>query len=125
MVECSGKFGLGMVYIVGFCWGLECDYEYFFEMDVDFSYNFQDLVWFYKVCVEQGGDMLVGFWYVKGGKLENWFWDCILFSYGVFFYVCVIIFMLVKDFMVGFVCYICWVLEVIDFDKICFVGYVF
>lgn len=69
--------------------------------------------------------MSVGFCYVKGGKFENWLIDCIVLFYGVFFYVRIIIFMLVNDLIVGFVCYWWEVLKVMDFDKICFVGYVF
>lgn len=49
--EWQGKLGLGMVYIVGFKWGLEYGYEFIFEMDVDFFYNFNDLIWLYEVCV--------------------------------------------------------------------------
>lgn len=61
MIECKGKLGLGIVYIIGFKWVLEYLYEYIFEMDVDFSYNFNDLLWFYEVCVVQGGDVVIGF----------------------------------------------------------------
>ena len=125
MVERSGKLGLGTAYIAGFRWGLERDYEYFFEMDADFSHNPQDLVRLYKACAEQGGDMSVGSRYVKGGKLENWPWDRILLSYGASLYVRVITFMPVKDPTAGFVCYTHRVLEAIDFDKIRFVGYAF
>jgi len=125
MVERSGKLGLGTAYIAGFRWGLERDYEYFFEMDADFSHNPQDLVRLYKACAEQGGDMSVGSRYVKGGKLENWPWDRILLSYGASLYVRVITFMPVKDPTAGFVCYTRRVLEAIDFDKIRFVGYAF
>lgn len=43
MLERSGKLGLGTAYIAGFRWGLQRDYEYFFEMDADFSHNPDDL----------------------------------------------------------------------------------
>ena len=35
----QGKQGLGAAYIAGFRWGLEREYEFFFEMDADFSHN--------------------------------------------------------------------------------------
>lgn len=125
IVERSGKLGLGTAYIAGFRWGLERDYEYFFEMDADFSHNPQDLLRLYQACAEQGGDMSVGSRYVKGGQLENWPWDRIMLSYGASLYVRIITFMPVKDPTAGFVCYTRRVLEAIDFSKIRFVGYAF
>ncbi|MEL6969591.1 MAG: polyprenol monophosphomannose synthase [Bacteroidota bacterium] len=127
LLERSGKLGLGTAYIAGFRWGLEHEngYEYFFEMDADFSHNPQDLVRLYQACAEQGGDMSVGSRYVKGGRLENWPWDRILLSYGASLYVRCITFMPVKDPTAGFVCYTRRVLQAIDFDKIRFVGYAF
>ncbi len=123
--ERSGKLGLGTAYIAGFRWGLERDYEYFFEMDADFSHNPNDLVRLYEACTTGGGDMSVGSRYVRGGQLENWPWDRIMLSYGASLYVRIITFMPVKDPTAGFVCYTRRVLEAIDFDKIRFVGYAF
>lgn len=125
LLERSGKLGLGTAYIAGFRWGLEHSYEYFFEMDADFSHNPQDLVRLYEACAMHGGDMSVGSRYVKGGQLENWPWDRIMLSYGASLYVRCITFMPVKDPTAGFVCYTRQVLEAIDFDKIRFVGYAF
>lgn len=125
LLERSGKLGLGTAYIAGFRWGLERDYEYFFEMDADFSHNPSDLVRLYEACTAGGGDMSVGSRYVRGGQLENWPWDRIMLSYGASLYVRIITFMPVKDPTAGFVCYTRRVLEAIDFDKIRFVGYAF
>lgn len=125
LLERSGKLGLGTAYIAGFRWGLERDYEYFFEMDADFSHNPSDLVRLYEACATGGGDMSVGSRYVRGGRLENWPWDRIMLSYGASLYVRIITFMPVKDPTAGFVCYTRRVLEAIDFDKIRFVGYAF
>ena len=125
LLERSGKLGLGTAYIAGFRWGLERQYEYFFEMDADFSHNPNDHVRLYEACSTGGGDMSVGSRYVRGGKLENWPWDRIMLSYGASLYVRMITFMPVKDPTAGFVCYTRRVLEAIDFDKIRFVGYAF
>lgn len=126
ILERKGKLGLGTAYIAGFRWGLEHpQYEYFFEMDADFSHNPNDLVRLYAACAEQGGDMSVGSRYVKGGQLENWPLDRVMLSYGASVYVRMITFMPVKDPTAGFVCYTRRVLEAIDFDKIRFVGYAF
>ena len=37
--ERTGKLGLGTAYIHGFNWGLSRGYDYFIEMDWDFSHN--------------------------------------------------------------------------------------
>jgi dolichol-phosphate mannosyltransferase len=125
LIERSGKLGLGTAYITGFKWGLEREYEFFFEMDADFSHNPKDLVRLYQACVEQKADVAVGSRYVRGGKLENWPFDRILLSYGASLYVRLITWMPVKDPTAGFVCYRRQVLEAIDLDKIRFVGYAF
>ena len=123
--ERSGKLGLGTAYIAGFRWGLERHYEYFIEMDADFSHNPNDLLRLREACVDGGADVAVGSRYVRGGKLENWPFDRILLSYGASLYVRFITWMPVKDPTAGFVCYSRKVLQTIDLDKIRFVGYAF
>ncbi len=125
LIERPGKLGLGTAYITAFKWGLERGYEYFFEMDADFSHNPLDLLRLYHKCKEEGADVAVGSRYVKGGKLENWPFDRILLSFGASLYVRFITQMPVKDPTAGFVCYRRKVLQTIDLDKIRFVGYAF
>lgn len=125
LLERSGKLGLGTAYIAGFNWGLERDYDYFFEIDADFSHNPKDLVRLYEACAEQGADVAVGSRYTKGGQVSNWPFDRIFISYGASLYVRMITFMPVKDPTAGFVCYRREVLQAIDFRKIRFIGYAF
>lgn len=125
ILERGGKLGLGTAYLDGFRWGLKRAYDYFFEMDADFSHNPKDLVRLYEACHTGGGDVSVGSRYVKGGKVENWPWDRVALSYGASLYVRAVTWMTVKDPTAGFVCYTRRVLEAIDFDKIQFVGYAF
>lgn len=125
LMERAGKLGLGTAYIAGFRWGLERDYQFFFEMDADFSHNPDDLMRLYDACAKQGAGVAVGSRYVKGGKLENWPFDRIFLSYGASLYVRVITFMPVNDPTAGFICYRREVLEAIDLDKIRFIGYAF
>ncbi|MFK8103272.1 MAG: polyprenol monophosphomannose synthase [Saprospiraceae bacterium] len=124
LLERAGKLGLGTAYINGFQWGLDRSYQYFFEMDADFSHSPKDLLRLYKACVG-GADLAVGSRYVKGGKLENWPIDRILLSYGASWYVRLITQMPVKDPTAGFVCYRRKVLEALDLSKISFIGYAF
>ncbi len=125
LLERKGKLGLGTAYIAGFQWGLERDYEYFFEMDADFSHNPSDLLKLYEACHDQHADMSVGSRYVRGGKLVNWPLDRIALSYGASLYVRFITLMPVKDPTAGFVCYTRKLLKTIDLQKIRFVGYAF
>ncbi len=125
LIERKGKLGLGTAYIAGFRWGLARDYQYFFEMDADFSHPPADLVRLYEACARQGADLAVGSRYVRGGKLENWPMDRILLSYGASLYVRVITGMPVKDPTAGFVCYRRRVLETMDLEAIRFIGYAF
>lgn len=125
LIEREGKLGLGTAYITGFRWGLQRSYEYFFEMDADFSHNPYDLLRLHEACSEGGADVAVGSRYVRGGRLENWPYDRIILSYGASLYVRLITWMPVKDPTAGFVCYRRHVLATIDLDKITFVGYAF
>ncbi len=72
ITERQGKLGLGTAYIHGFKWGLERDYQYFFEMDCDFSHDPDDLIRLYDATKNQGADVAIGSRYVKGGKVANW-----------------------------------------------------
>lgn len=119
------KDGLGRAYIAGFRWGLERDYQYFFEMDADFSHNPNDLPRLLKACKSGNADVAVGSRYTRGGRVVNWPFDRLLLSYGASLYVRIITWMPVKDPTAGFVCYRREVLEAIDLDKIKFVGYAF
>ena len=125
ILERSGKLGLGTAYITGFKWGLERSYQYFFEMDCDFSHNPKDLLRLLEACKDEGADVAVGSRYVRGGQLENWPWDRIFLSYGASLYVRLITWMPIKDPTAGFICYTRKVLEAIDLKKITFKGYAF
>ena len=123
LLERSGKLGLGTAYIAGFRWGLQRHYQFFFEMDADFSHNPNDLP--RLLAGIKKADVSVGSRYVKGGKVENWPFDRIFLSRGASLYVQLMTWMPVKDPTAGFVCYRRKVLEEMDLNKIQFVGYAF
>jgi dolichol-phosphate mannosyltransferase len=125
LLERKGKLGLGTAYIAGFKWGLERDYEYFFEMDADFSHNPEDLPRLLAKCRDEGADVAVGSRYCRGGKVVNWPMDRIVLSRGASFYTSLILWMPVADPTAGFICYRRKVLETMDLDKIRFIGYAF
>lgn len=125
LVERSGKLGLGTAYIAGFKWGLQREYNYFFEMDADFSHNPNDLDRLYAACETDGADVSVGSRYVWGGGVTNWTMDRRVLSSWASWYVRLITGMRVKDPTAGFVCYRRKVLEALDLDGIRFIGYAF
>ena len=83
LAERTEKTGLGTAYIHGFLWGLNSKkrYDYFFEMDADFSHNPSDLIRLYRACKEQHADMAIGSRYVKGVNVVNWPLRRVLLSY--------------------------------------------
>ncbi|MBL7825232.1 MAG: polyprenol monophosphomannose synthase [Saprospiraceae bacterium] len=125
LLERKGKLGLGTAYIAGFRWGLERNYEYFFEMDADFSHNPNDLPRLLAKCRDEGADVAVGSRYCSGGHVENWPADRIILSRGASIYTALILWMHVADPTAGFICYRRKVLENIDLDNIRFIGYAF
>lgn len=67
------KLGLGTAYIQGFNQGLKNkNYQYFVEMDADFSHRFEDLnkMLEYKTKF----DLIIGSRYVEFGKTVGWSW---------------------------------------------------
>ena len=125
LLEREGKLGLGTAYIAGFKWGIEKGYDFFFEMDADFSHNPEDLPRLLAKCRDENAGVAVGSRYCKGGKVENWPWDRIFLSYGASLYTRVILWMPVADPTAGFICYRREVLEAIRLDEIRFIGYAF
>ncbi|MGB0177353.1 MAG: polyprenol monophosphomannose synthase [Owenweeksia sp.] len=125
ILERKGKQGLGTAYLRGFEWGLSKSYDFFFEMDADFSHNPEDLVRLYKCSVNEEKDVVVGSRYVKGVNVVNWPMSRVLLSYFASRYVRVILGIPVEDTTAGFMCYRRKVLETINFKKIKFVGYAF
>ncbi len=127
LLERSGKLGLGTAYLDGFRWGLQRaeNYQYFFEMDADFSHDPADLIRLRAACHDGPADVAVGSRYTRGGSVENWPLDRIILSYGASLYTRMITWMPIKDPTAGFMCYSRPVLEAMNFDKIRFIGYAF
>lgn len=125
LMERAGKQGLGTAYLDGFSWGLEKDYEYFFEMDADFSHNPEDLVRLYHTSRDEDQDVVIGSRYIKGVNVVNWPMSRVLLSYFASRYVRIILSIPVEDTTAGFISYKRKVLEAINFNKIKFVGYAF
>ena len=113
------------LYIHGFKWGLERGYDFFFEMDADFSHDPHDLQRLYEACLEQNADLAIGSRYCQGISVVNWPLGRLLMSYFGSMYVRTILGIPVNDTTAGFKCYRSNVLKSINFDEIKHVGYGF
>lgn len=120
------KSGLGTAYIHGFKWAISKNYDYIIEMDADFSHNPNDLIKLYHACAEDGADFSIGSRYLNNKiNVINWDFKRLFLSYFASKYVRFITKIPIYDTTAGFVCYKRKVLEIIDLDKIKFVGYAF
>jgi len=125
LIERSGKLGLGTAYVTGFKWGLQQNYEYFLEIDADFSHNPLDLVRLLRTCRDENFDVAIGSRYVTGVNVVNWPMSRVLLSYYASAYVRLITGMPFRDATAGFVCYRDMVLKTILQEPIKFIGYAF
>jgi dolichol-phosphate mannosyltransferase len=119
-----GKLGLGTAYIEGFRYGLARDYDYFFEMDADFSHDPSYL----PVMLERarsGADLVLGSRYVGGGGTRNWGLVRRLVSRGGSTYARTVLGVRVRDLTGGFKCFRRTVLETLDLDAVRSEGYSF
>ena len=125
LLERSTKRGLGTAYIDGFNWGLKKHYEYFFQIDCDFSHNPEDLSKLYNYLFEKKLDVCVGSRYISGINVVNWPLSRVLLSYFASYYVRIITCMPIKDPTAGFMLYKRSVLESININTVQFMGYAF
>lgn len=120
----AGKLGLGTAYIAGFKYGLERDYQFFFEMDADFSHDprhLGDLL----ARARNDADLALGSRYIPGGGTVNWGLARQAISRGGNLYARAILGTHVSDMTGGFKCFRRAVLETIDLDSVRSEGYSF
>ncbi len=110
----------------GFKWGLEREYDYFFEMDADLSHNPDALPWFIKEMEGEGYDLAIGSRYTNGTiSVVGWDFRRLLLSKFGNLYAAKILGLQITDLTSGFRCYKRRVLKEIDLGRICSNGYAF
>jgi dolichol-phosphate mannosyltransferase len=119
-----GKLGLGTAYVAGFRYGLARDYDFFFEMDADFSHDPKYLPQMIARA-HAGADVVLGSRYVSGGGTVNWGLGRKVISLGGSLYARTILGVKVRDLTGGFKCFRRRVLEAIDLDAVRSSGYAF
>jgi dolichol-phosphate mannosyltransferase len=118
------KRGIGSAYVAGFNWGLGRGYDYFFEMDADFSHDPCYLPEFLRE-LSTGNDVVVGSRNVPGGAIEGWGPLRYLLSKGGSLYARWILGVRVRDLTTGFKAYSRYALQCIDINAIQSNGYAF
>ena len=117
------KEGLGPAYIAGFRWGLEHDYDLFFEMDADFSHRPHYLHNFMEEIKHT--DLVLGSRYISGVNVVDWPLFRLLISYYANRYSAIVTGMPVRDATGGFKCFRREVIEAIDLSRVKSTGYTF
>ena len=102
VIHRRGKLGLATAYLAGFRYGMQRGYDYFFEMDADFSHNPDYLPRFIEAIEQQGADLVLGSRYVDGGGVERWPWHRKLISRGGSLYASKMLGVSVRDLTGGF-----------------------
>jgi dolichol-phosphate mannosyltransferase len=120
----SGKLGLGTAYVKAFRWGLERDYEYFFEMDADLSHQPRYLDDFFR-ALRDGADVVVGSRNIPGGAVEGWGLGRLALSKGGSLYSRMILGVSVHDLTTGYKAFHRRVLETINLETVHSNGYSF
>ena len=122
LIKRQGKSGRGSAVIEGFKYGLQKDYQYFVEMDADFSHEPGELPGLLKL-VESNG-IVIGSRYVKGSKIINWPMRRRIFSKLANIYASLILKIGIKDYTNGYRVYKREAIEKLEFDKIKSTGYI-
>lgn len=126
IIERPGKLGLGTAYITGFKWGLEKDYELFFEMDADLSHDPQDIPRFIEK-INEGYDVVVGSRY-KNNTISVVGWDfkrLLISKFGNWYATTILGLRQFSDVTSGFRVYRRSCFSKIDLDRIKSNGYAF
>jgi len=119
----AGKLGLGTAYIEGFRWGLARSYDFFMEIDADFSHDPREIPAFLRQM--RDADLVLGSRYLNGVRVINWPFRRLMLSKAAAFYVRLITGLPMTDPTGGFKCFRRQVIETIDLNSIRSNGYAF
>jgi len=120
----GGKGGLGGAYVDGFKWGLERDYQLFFEMDADLSHPADKIP--AMIELSRKHPVVVGSRYIgRRVNVVNWPITRLIISVFGSIYARVITRLPVMDATGGFNCWRREVLEAVDLDRVESNGYAF
>ena len=123
VLERNAKSGLGHAYRAGFAWGLDAGFDYFVEIDCDFSHDPLALPALLEAASHH--EVVIGSRYVPGGQIPRWTWSRRMLSRGGNQYASTVLGLKVADSTSGFRVYAKSALEKIDFENVTADGYGF
>ena len=126
MLERPSKLGLGTAYLAGFKWGLQRDYDLFFEIDADLSHDTTAIPGFVKK-IREGYDMVIGSRYLNNTiSVVGWDFKRLLLSkFGNFYIQSLSPLKTFTDMTSGYRCYTKTALETVCLDNVKSNGYAF
>lgn len=123
LIKRKSKLGLGSAYRDGFKAAMNMGYEFFVEMDADFSHQTIDLVEMIKNIDK--ADVIIGSRYIEGGGIKGWNYKRRLLSKLANLFTQILFGYHIKDSTSGFRIYNRESLEKINFQKTKSDGYSF
>jgi dolichol-phosphate mannosyltransferase len=122
LLERQGKGGRGSAVLAGFTKCLQKPYEYFIEMDADFSHKPEEIALLLQKI--QTSDIVIGSRYLPGSAIHNWGWKRTFFSALANRFARFVLRIPISDYTNGFRCYTRAAILALDLAAIDAKGYV-
>ncbi|PIS04816.1 MAG: dolichyl-phosphate beta-D-mannosyltransferase [Candidatus Buchananbacteria bacterium CG10_big_fil_rev_8_21_14_0_10_42_9] len=122
LIKRQSKSGRGTAVLEGLLFGLKQDYDYFVEMDADFSHPPEELPELMKLA--EPNKVVIASRYIKGSRIENWPIRRRLFSHMANFYAKLVLGIPIHDYTTGYRVYGRTAIESLDFEKFKSAGYI-
>jgi dolichol-phosphate mannosyltransferase len=122
LLERQGKGGRGSAVLAGFVQCLQQPYEYFIEMDADFSHKPEEIALLLQKI--QTCDIVIGSRYLPGSAIRNWGWKRTFFSALANRFARFVLRIPISDYTNGFRCYTRAAILALDMQAIDAKGYV-
>lgn len=122
LLERSGKGGRGSAVLAGFRYGLEHSYQFFVEMDADFSHRPEEIASMFRQIGDV--DMVVGSRYLPGSQIHQWGIKRTVFSFLANKFARFMLGIPISDYTNGFRCYTRKAIASLSMDRIDAKGYV-
>jgi dolichol-phosphate mannosyltransferase len=123
VIHRAGKLGLGTAILTGMRYAIEQGYDFFVNMDADFSHHPKYLP--ALLAGMKGRDVMIGSRYIPGGGTENWPLSRKLMSGGVNYLVRFLLRLPARDCSGGYRCYRVARLREAGLDRLLSHGYSF
>ncbi len=124
LIKRAQKLGLGSAYQAGFKWGIENNFDLFFQMDADFSHDPKDLQKMIQE-IQNSAEVVIGSRRILGGKIIGWSWFRHFSSWGAMSFSRLILRLKTKDVTAGYRAFTKNALAKINWQNVKSNGYAF